>query len=713
MSDIDKVLELAKMGFRLHPLHSRNKVPILGRWQDRASTVESTIKMWSAQHKDCNWGIATGKESGIVVVDIDPTHDGNISWRNLVSQFGDVHTVSVKTGSGGTHYYFKYPAGEEIGNSSGQIGKGIDVRGNDGQVVAPFSIHPNGNIYQWINSPEDVSLADLPTWILDKIKSATVQDYSSVGNVVEKGNRNNSMYHAALALARQGSPMEFALTAIHQWMSEQGHDDIPEDEVLATVDSAYKSAKKKIIDINDRSDTLNAEILIDTYGEDLIYVSGMGWFYWNGKVWEPDEENAKITQLFISCMKTIREDTAQKMAAASSKGEIKDLSMIMQWTVKSLSIGSINAAIDLASTFNKVRKTTADIDPINSLWLLNCNNGTVNLKTGELQKHNKKDMITKMVPIDYNKDAKCEFWKNTFDLVFDENADLITFMQKALGYSITGSVDERCFFICWGESGANGKSTILETVQDMLGVGYAQMSDMVVITSSTTDNRVSSSLAKLQGARFVSMNEAEENQKLSEALVKQLTGGDTVQACFKYKNPFEYKPIFKLWIRTNEKPIIRSQNNSIWDRIKLIPFEKPIPKEKRLPRSEVDAKLLEEREGILTWLVDGAMQWIKDGSLNDPNQVSAAVQGYRTDSDIVRLFIEECGEEQRSSKVKSAEAYQAFVGWSRDAGERYVMTRTKFVQRCSSILGTSTTRSGGSTYIVGMKLNSQASMYVN
>ena len=322
-------------------------------------------------------------------------------------------------------------------------------------------------------------------------------------------------------------------------------------------------------------------------------------------------------------------------------------------------------------------------------------------------------MITKMVPIDYNKDAKCEFWKNTFDLVFDENADLITFMQKALGYSITGSVDERCFFICWGESGANGKSTILETVQDMLGVGYAQMSDMVVITSSTTDNRVSSSLAKLQGARFVSMNEAEENQKLSEALVKQLTGGDTVQACFKYKNPFEYKPIFKLWIRTNEKPIIRSQNNSIWDRIKLIPFEKPIPKEKRLPRSEVDAKLLEEREGILTWLVDGAMQWIKDGSLNDPNQVSAAVQGYRTDSDIVRLFIEECGEEQRNSKVKSAEAYQAFVGWSRDAGERYVMTRTKFVQRCSSILGTSTTRSGGSTHIVGMKLNAQASMYVN
>lgn len=712
MSSMDKVLDLAKLGFRLHPLHSRNKVPLLGQWHKRASTIESTLRLWASQYKECNWGIATGEESGIVVIDIDPTHDGHITWDALVREYGEVNTVSVKTGSGGTHYYFKYPSGESIGNSPGNMGKGIDVRGNDGQVVAPFSIHPNGNVYQWIKSPDDIEIADLPQWILDRIKAGVISDFSPVGNNIEKGNRNNSIYHAALALARQGSPMEFALTAVHQWMKEQGHDDVSEQEVLATVNSAYKSANKKVLDIADKSDTLNAEMLIDTYGEDLVYVSGMGWFHWNGKVWEPDEDNAIVTQLFIACMKTMKEETLQRMAAASSKNEVKDLSTMLQWTVKSLSIGSINAAIELASTFAKVRKTTSDIDPINSLWLLNCNNGTIDLKTGELRKHNKKDMITKMVPIDYDKTATCNFWNNTFDLVFDGNNDLITFMQKSLGYSITGAVDERCFFICWGESGANGKSTILETVQDIIGTGYAQMSDMVVITSSTTDNRVSSSLAKLQGARFVSMNEAEENQKLSEALVKQLTGGDTVQACFKYKNPFEYKPIFKLWIRTNEKPVIRSQNNSIWDRIKLIPFEKSIPKEKRLPRSEVDEQLYNERQGILAWLVRGAQMWINDGTLNDPTAVSAAVHGYRTDSDIVRVFIEECAEEHTSHKVKSSDAYQAFVGWCRDAGERYIMTRTKFVQRCSSVLGTSTVRSGGSTYIIGMKINAQASMYI-
>jgi putative DNA primase/helicase len=507
--------------------------------------------------------------------------------------------------------------------------------------------------------------------------------------------------------------MDFAVVAIKQWMKTQNHNDISETELLATIDSAYKTAKSKPIDIAERSDMMNAELLINAYGDDLIYVTGLGWHYWNGKVWQPDADNANVTMLFTQCMKALREETAQKMAAAGSRSEMRELAAIAQWTVKSLSASSINAAITLASKFRKVRRTTNDIDSVTSQMLLNCNNGTVNLQTGELQKHRKEDMITKIVPVDYNPGARCPFWEDTFKLIFDDNADLITFMQKALGYSLTGSVDERCFFICWGESGANGKSTILETVQDILGPGYAQMSDMVVITSSTTDNRVSSSLAKLQGSRFVSMNEAEENQKLSEALIKQMTGGDTVQACFKYQNPFEYKPIFKLWIRTNEKPIIRSQTNSIWDRIKLIPFERSIPKDKRLPRSIVDAKLIEEREGILAWLVRGAQMWVIDSSLSEPSEVSAAVSGYRSDSDIIRIFLDECAEENPQYKIKTSELYQAFVGWSRDAGERYIMPRIKFIKRVSLALNSSTSRSNGQVYLHGCKLTTQASMYVN
>jgi putative DNA primase/helicase len=712
MDTLDAVLDLAKRGFRVHPLQIKNKIPLLTSWEKRASTDESTIRMWASQYKDCNWGIATGKGSDVIVIDIDPQHGGDLNWRKLISEHGEVETVSVKTGSGGVHLYFKYPENIDIGNRSGINGKGIDVRGNNGQVVAPFSIHPNGNMYVWINSPDEYDVADIPDWLLELIESNVESDFTPVGAKMDRGNRNNSVYHAALALARQGTTEEFAIDVVRKWVRDQGFIDMPDIELLATIDSAYKAASKRTLDISERSDTFNAEVLIENYGSDLIYIPGMGWFHWNEKVWEPDSDNAITSQLFMKCMKALREESSQKMATVSSKHEAKELAATIQWTIKSLSASSINAAVSLAGTFSSVRKRVDEIDSPVSSMLLNCNNGTIDLQTGQLRKHNKSDMITKMVPIDFDPNAVCPFWESTFELIFSGNKHLIDFMHRALGYSITGLTDERCFFICWGESGANGKSTILETIQGILGAGYSQMSDMVVITSTTVDNRVSSSLAKLQGSRFVSMNEAEEHQKLSEALIKQLTGGDTVQACFKYKNPFEYVPKFKLWIRTNEKPVVRSQTNSIWDRIKLIPFERSIPKEQRLPRSEVDARLDAEKQGILTWLVEGARRWTEEKTLNDPQEISAAVQGYRTDSDIVKMFMEECTEEGKTFKVKSSDLYQAFVGWSRDAGERYIMTRTKFVQRCAAIIGVPVTRSGGNTYIMGIKVNQQASMYV-
>ena len=451
--------------------------------------------------------------------------------------------------------------------------------------------------------------------------------------------------------------------------------------MLKTVDSAIEAAKAKPIDISDKSDYMNAELLIQSYGEDLIYVNGIGWHHWTGKLWEPDVDDVIVRQLFVKCMRALQEDAAARIASSHSKTEMKEAAAIAAWSVRSLSAHAIAAAIELATTVPGVRKSPDEIDGIDTLWLLNCDNGTLDLKKGTLREHRKTDYITKMVPIDYNPSATAPFWESTLQLVFDNNQELVDYMQRALGYSMTGSQDERCFFIAWGEAGANGKSTVLETVQDLLGVGYSQMSDMTVITSSAQDNRVAASLAKLQGARFVNMNEAEENQKLSESLIKQLTGGDTVQACYKYKNPFEYKPVFKLWIRTNEKPIIHSQNNAIWDRVKLIPFERSIPKDKRLPRSEVDDRLKAEMPGILAWLVRGCSAWLKDGHLVDPPEVTAAVQGYRVDSDIVRSFVDESVEKKVGSKLKTQDAYQAFTMWCKEGGERYIMTKNKFTRR--------------------------------
>lgn len=706
--NIDDVLELARLGLRVHPL--QGKVPILRKWQERATTDEKTIRLWFAQYPDCNFGIATGEESGVFVVDLDPKHGGLESWNFLIDENGVPETWEVRTGSGGRHLYFKYPKGAEIRNSSNKVGRGIDIRASGGQVVAAGSVHPNGQLYEWVNHPSKVKLAKAPKWLMELIMEETGAEYAPLGGVLEKGNRNNSLYHSALALARQGAEKDFIISALKKWIEDQ-HQDIPEDEVLKTVASALEAAKAKPIDISDKSDYMNAELLIQSYGDDLIYVNGIGWHHWNGKCWEPDTDDVVVRQLFVKCMRALQEDAAQRMASSRSKTEMKEAAAVAAWAVRSLSAHAISAAVELASAVPGVRKTPDEIDGVNTLWLLNCKNGTLDLKTGQLREHRKTDYITKLVPVDYDPEATAPFWESTLALIFDGNRALIDYMQRALGYSITGSQDERCFFIAWGEAGANGKSTVLETVQDLLGPGYAQMSSMDVITSSTNDNRVQAALAKLQGARFVSMNEAEENQRLSEALIKQLTGGDTVQACYKYKNPFEYKPVFKLWIRTNEKPVIYSQSNAIWDRVKLIPFARSIPKERRLPRSEVDSRLRAELPGILAWLVKGCSAWLKAGHLVDPPEVTAAVQGYRVDSDIVRSFVDESIEPKAGNKLKTRDAYQAFVMWCKEGGERYIMTKSKFTRRMKAI-GYELDRANGQTYFKDIALTQAASMFI-
>lgn len=706
---LDEVLKLARLGLRLHPVAARDKVPILSSWPTRATTDERTIRLWASQYDNCNFGVATGEASGVLVLDVDPKHGGNDSLELLKAEHGLPETWLAKTGSGGFHYYFAYPKGKEIRNSSNKIGRGLDIRATNGQVLVPPSIHPNGTPYEWINHPSTTKLAKAPAWLLKMILEDEGAKYSPLGGKLEVGSRNNQIYHQALALARQGAEKDFIVAALEKWLADQHHPDVTRDEVEKTVDSAIKAARVKPIDIEDRSDTLNAELLLQNHGENLIYVPGMGWHVYDGRVWVPDYEEAQVKQLYISTMRKLQEDAAARVASSRSKTEMKEAAAVAAWAVRSLSARAIAAALSIAKTYPQVRKTVDEIDGVGTLWLLACQNGVVDLRTGELRPHRKEDYITKLVPVDYDPEAKAPFWESTLELAFSGNKELIGYMQRALGYTITGTQDERAFFVAWGESGANGKSTILETIQDLLGP-YAKMSDMSVIASKESNNHTRAALATLQGARFVNVNEAEDNQKLSEALIKQLTGGDTLQAEFKYQNPFEYKPAFKLWIRTNEKPVIRGQNDAIWDRVKLIPFIRSIPKDQRLPRSTVDAKLREEYPGILAWLVRGCLWWQEVG-LMDPPEVASAVAEYRKDSDLVRIFADECLEIAPSFTLSASSAYQAYSAWCKEGGERYVMTKTRFTQRMKA-LGYEAERGRAGTRFRGVRLSDSAGAFM-
>jgi putative DNA primase/helicase len=554
-------------------------------------------------------------------------------------------------------------------------------------VIIPPSVNATGGTYEWIHTPWEVPPVEIPDWLLSIVQDTSeMSDTAPLGEQLVEGTRNDSMFHNALMMARQGALKEFVLTTMQQWLEQSGVTDITKDEVERTVASAFNRVEKEKEQRKSqtvlKTDSDNASRLTHLYSDTIRYTPGVGWLVWDGRVWDQDDRDAAVINCATQSMVILREEALEK---AKVPENFKTAISEAAWASTSLNIGRLQAAVSLASTRTTVRLPITAIDGPLTRLLLNTANGIVDLTTGELRPHDPSMLITKMVPVKYVPEARCPFWEETLQLAFSGDQRLVDYMQRALGYTLTGSTSEQCMFICWGEQGNNGKSTILETVQNVLG-NYAQMSDVKVVTSPEMDNRVASSLAKLLSVRAVFMNEAEENQRFSEALIKQLTGGDTLQACKKFKEPFEYKPAFKLWVRTNEKPSIRGTSDAIWRRVKLIPFDVPIPAERRLSRDTVDDRLKVEFEGILAWLVRGAQAWVSSG-LQDPDEVKAATAGYRTEMDTLQMFFDECVESKTGSSVTRIELYQAFSRWGKENGLHYVLSADGFGRRVSKKLG--------------------------
>jgi putative DNA primase/helicase len=250
------------------------------------------------------------------------------------------------------------------------------------------------------------------------------------------------------------------------------------------------------------------------------------------------------------------------------------------------------------------------------------------------------------------------------------NSHLIGFLQRAVGYSLTGDTSERVLFILYG-TGANGKTTLLETIRYALG-DYALRTPVITLMSRRGD-AVPNDVARLKGARLVSASEFEEGRRLAEGLVKDLTGGDTVSARFMRAEWFDFKPECKVWLGTNHKPLIRGSDNAIWDRIRLIPFNVRIPEQEQ--DKHLAQKLQLEAAGILAWAVQGCLQWQESG-LDNPSEVSDATQTYRNEMDILADFIEDCCVENPKAEVTVKALHQAFVEWCDRNGEK-PMTKTK------------------------------------
>jgi len=298
-------------------------------------------------------------------------------------------------------------------------------------------------------------------------------------------------------------------------------------------------------------------------------------------------------------------------------------------------------------------------------------NGTIDLRTGKLKPHNRADFITKLVPIEYRPEMETPLWRAFLNKIMEGNQELIRFIQKAAGYSLTGLVNERCLFICYG-TGSNGKSVFLGTLLKIAGE-YAKQVPKELLIKRRYGNEHPTVIADLFGVRLATTIETEKDNIFAESQVKWLTGGDRITARFMRGDYFQFNPTHKIWMATNHKPIIRGTDNAIWDRIRLIPFNVTIPPEEQ--DKNLAEKLEAELPGILAWAVEGCLLWQREG-LCPPPEVIKATEKYREEMDILADFFADCCIIGPEHTEKNADLYKTYSRWCEEQGEKPVSQRT-------------------------------------
>lgn len=415
-----------------------------------------------------------------------------------------------------------------------------------------------------------------------------------------------------------------------------------------------------------------------------LYVEQWGWLIWNGQKWEIDESGlamllAKQTvkrlhaeaqdlidrtkQAFKQAEQAGDENDPEKAAAAQEKAKALQTlaNQVLGWALKSQARPRIESILALGKSEPGIAARPADFD--RDSWLLNCANGVLDLKTGELSSHDPRLRITKIAGAAYDPGATCPRWLSFLNRVFAGDQTVIDFIQRAAGYTLTGNTGEHCLFFLYG-SGANGKSTFTETLQAAFG-DYARKTPTDTLMIKYQDSGVPNDLARLAGARMVTAAELAEGKRLNESMVKDLTGGDAIAARYLHREFFEFTPLFKLWMYGNHQPIIRGTDYGIWRRINLIPFTVVIPEAER--DSALPDKLRAELAGILAWAVRGCMAWQRDG-LKPPASVKAATEDYRASQDILGNFLAECCITSDLATAQAGDLYAVYKTWATENG---------------------------------------------
>ncbi|HEY8749395.1 MAG TPA: phage/plasmid primase, P4 family [Tepidisphaeraceae bacterium] len=436
------------------------------------------------------------------------------------------------------------------------------------------------------------------------------------------------------------------------------------------------------------TDSGNGERLFHRHGDKLRFVAL--WkkpICYTGSYWAVDETSA-VDRL---ALETIRALKAEGARLAQSEDDEQHL-LGLKYQKHAHACEATKKKRDMVSEASKVKGAMImpdrlDADP----WLLNVKNGTIDLRTAELRPHNRLDYITKICPVEYDEFAKCPTFEAFLKAVFANKPRLISFVRRAIGYTLTGIATERAMFFHYG-TGANGKSTLLGVVRELMG-DYSTQTAADTLMAKRNEG-IPNDIARLKGARYVSAVETDEGRYLAEGLVKRMTGGeDVLTGRFLHAEFFDFKPEFKLHLATNHKPMIRGTDPAIWDRVKLIPYnvrfyEDPAEALKEcgdpthVKDKDLPARLRDELPGILAWAVAGCIEWQAQG-LGAPEEVTQATNAYRDEMDRLGDWIHERCTVGTECVSWASELFGNYQKWAEINGEK-PMNQTAFGRQLNS-----------------------------
>ena len=404
------------------------------------------------------------------------------------------------------------------------------------------------------------------------------------------------------------------------------------------------------------TDLGNSKRFVAHHIDQVAYSEPLGrWLIYDGIRWNEDEmlRIVSIAGEFICSLYALAERIKDDKVRKAFKAHL----------VRSESQRALNAMISLARADPAVARSPEafDQDP----WLFTVINGTIDLRTGNLRAHNPKDLITKLAPVSYEPEARCPKWLEFLDMIMIGRRNLMDFLKRAVGASLTGVTSDKAMFILYGPGGDNGKSTMVEVIEMLLGQ-YARRTPVDTFLKKR-EGGIPNDVARLRGARFVWAAESERGARLAESMIKEMTGGDRMTARFLHREFFEFMPSFKIWLATNHKPNVRG-DQAIWRRLKLIPFDYSISKERQKKRHEVMAMFQAELPGILNWAIEGCLEWQRDG-LGVPEEVLAATREYEAEQDTFAMFLEERCVRTPNARVLSLKLYQDYKSWAEQYGE--------------------------------------------